>query len=136
MMACDYTFVYSNNNIKWQRRIFVMAQIHFQLPDPFDFKSPDDWPCWQGRFEQFHSAAGLQDASATKQVNNLLYCLGEKAKSVLMPTNFTEEEWKDYSEVIEKFNDFFKICRNVIFERARFNHHSQMPGESVHCRVV
>ena len=121
----------------WQRgRTFAMAQIHLQPPDPFDFKSPDDWPRWRRRFEQFRSAAGLQDASATKQVNTLLYCLGEEAESVLMSTNITEEERKDYSKVIEKFDDFFKVRRNVIFERARFNRRSQMPGESVEQYIV
>ena len=113
-----------------------MAQIHLQPPDPFDFKSPDDWPCWRRRFEQFRSAAGLQDASATKQVNTLLYCLGEEAESVLMSTNITEEDRKDYSKVLEKFDDFLKVRRNVIFERAQFNRHSQMPGESVEQYIV
>ena len=109
----------SNNSTWWQcGRNSTMAQIHLQLPDPFDFKSPDDWPHWKRRFEQFRSAAGLQDTSAAKQVNTLLYCLGEEAESVLISTNITEEEQKDYSKVIEKFDSFFKVCRNVVFERA------------------
>ena len=98
-----------------------MAQIYLQPPDPFDFKCPDDWHRWKRRFEQFRSAAGLQDASAAKQVNTLLYCLGEEVESVLIFTNITEEERKDYSKVIEKFDSFFKVRRNVIFERARFS---------------
>ena len=65
-----------------------------------------------------------------------MYCLGEEAESVLMSINITEEERKDYSKVIEKFDDFFKVCRNVIFERARFNHCSQIPGESVEQYIV
>ena len=44
-MARDYTFDYSNNDTWWQHgRTFMMAQIHVQPPDLFDFKSPDDWP--------------------------------------------------------------------------------------------
>jgi len=100
---------YSNNSTWWQRgRTFAIAQIHLQPPDLFDFKSPDDWPRWQCQFEQFHSAASLQDASATKQVNTLLYCFGEEAESVLMSTNITEEERKDYSKVRD-FDNFFKV---------------------------
>ena len=127
----------SNNSTWWQRgRNSAMAQIHLQPPDPFDFMCPDDWPHWKRRFEQFRSAAGLQDDSAAKQVNTLLYCLGEEAESVLISTNITEEERKDYSKVIEKFDSFFKVRRNVIFERTRFNRRSQLPGEPVEQYIV
>ena len=71
-----------------------------------------------------------------KQVNTLLYCLGEEVESVLISTNITEEERKDYSKVIKKFNSFFKVRRNVIFEQAQFNCHSQMPGESVEQYII
>ena len=121
----------SNNNTWWQcGRNSAMTQIHLQPPDPFDFKSPDDWPHWKHRFKQFRLAAGLQDASAAKRVNTLLYCLGEEDESVLISMNITEEERKDYSKVIAKFDSFFKVRRNVIFERAPFNRRSQLPGES------
>ena len=45
--------------------------------------------------------------------------------------NPTEEERKDYDGVIEKFNGFFKVRKNVIFERALFNRMNQLEGESV-----
>ena len=99
-----------------------MAQIRLQPLDPFDFKTPDDWPRWRRKFEQFHSASGLQDASAAKQVNTLLYCLGEEAESILTSTNISEDGQKDYAAVLARFDGFFQVRRNVIFERARFNH--------------
>jgi len=43
---------------------------------------------------------------------------------------------KKSGKVIEKFDDFFKVRRNVIFEWARFNRRSQMPGESVEQYIV
>jgi len=52
------------------------------------------------------------------QVNTLLYCLEEEAESVLMSTNIKKEERKAYSKVIQKFDSFCKVCRNVIFEQA------------------
>ena len=50
---------------------------------------------------------------------------------MLKSTNFTEEETKTYKIVLEKFDSFFQVRRNVIFERARFNRRCQLPGESV-----
>ena len=59
-----------------------------------------------------------------------LSCLGEEAESVLNSTNVTEEDKSDYSQIIAKFNTFFQVRQNVIFERARFNRRSQLPGET------
>ena len=98
-----------------------MAQIRLQTPDAFNFKEPEEWPRWKRRFEQFRVASGLKGEDAEKQVSTLLYCLGEEAEAVLASTNITDEERKVYDTVLKKFDDFFKVRKNVIFERARFN---------------
>ena len=107
-----------------------MATLQLKPPDPFDFKVPDGWPSWRRRFEQFRVASGLREDSAAKQVSTLLYCLGEEADAVLTSTNATEDDRKDYDTVMGKFDAFFKVRRNVIFERARFNRRNQLLGES------
>ena len=56
--------------------------------------------------------------------------MGEEANDVLASTNITEEESTDFSQVLQKFNEFFGVRHNVIFERARFNQRNQLPGES------
>ena len=76
------------------------------------------------------------DASASKQVNTLLYCLGEEAESMLRSTKITEEETKNYETVLEKFDSLFQVRRNVIFEMVRFNCRCQLPGESVEEYIV
>ena len=106
-----------------------MAQIRLQPPEPFNFKNPDDWPRWKRRFQQFRVASGLEAEEAVKQVSTLLYCLGEEAEAVLNSTNATQEESKEYDTVIGKFDAFFKVRKNVIFERARFNRRNQLEGE-------
>ena len=107
-----------------------MAQLHLQPPDPFNFKAPDEWPRWRRRFEQFRVASGLAEDSHKKQISTLLYCLGEEAESVLTSTNATESDRSDYDRIIGKFDAFFQVRRNVIFERARFNRRTQLPGET------
>lgn len=85
-----------------------MTEIRLQPPDPFNFKVPDDWPRWRRRFEQFRVASGLKEASASKQreVNTLLYCLGEESESVLKSTNITDDERKEYDTVLRKLDNF------------------------------
>ena len=98
-----------------------MREVHLQPPNPFDFKTPDDWPHWQRCFEHLRVASRLKEASASKQVNKLLYCLATEAESVLTSTDVTEDEQKHYTLVLDNFESFFQVCRNVIFKRARFN---------------
>ena len=107
-----------------------MAQLRLEPPAPFNFRTPDDWPRWRKRFEQFRVASGLANDDAVKQVNTLLYCLGEEAEGVLSSTNVTADERKVYDTVLEKLDGFFKVRRNVIFERARFNRRNQLGTES------
>ena len=45
-------------------------------------------------------------------------------------TNATVDKRKVYNTVMQKFDAFFGVCKNVIFERARFNRCKQQEGES------
>ena len=63
----------------------AMASICLQPPSPFDFKTPDEWPRWKRRFEQFRLASDLADESDDRQVSTLLYCMGEEAEDILPP---------------------------------------------------
>jgi hypothetical protein len=107
-----------------------MAEIRLQPPDPFNFRSPDDWPRWKRRFQQFREASGLSEGTATKQIGTLLYCLGEEADAVLSSTNPTAEERTNYDSVLAKFDSFFQVRKNVIYEQARFNQRKQQSGET------
>ena len=65
-----------------------------------------------------------------QQVSALLYCMGEPADNVLTSTKISTEDRQKYASVVGKFDDYFKVRRNVILERARFNRRNQLPGES------
>ena len=75
-------------------------------------------------------ASGLSDKSDECQANTLLYCLGADAEDILSTTNISTENRKKYQKVLEKFDEFFAVRRNVIFERAHFNKRTQQQGES------
>ena len=114
----------------------AMQGSNLQPPQPFNFKTPDDWPRWQRRFEQYRVASGLSEDAENKQVNTLLYCLGEEFEAVLCSTNPSEDDCKDYATILQKFNSFFKIRKNVIFERARFNRRNQLEGETAETYIM
>ena len=108
-----------------------MASIHFEPPSSFPFKSPDQWQRWKKRFDQYRLASGLSTEPQERQVSTLLYCMGEDAEETLTSTHISEDDRKQYSTVIEKFDTFFKVRKNIIFERARFHRRCQTDGESV-----
>ena len=107
-----------------------MASVRLQPPSSFDFKNPDKWPRWKCRFEQYRQASGLNAESEEKQVCTLMYCMGEDAEDILASTNISADDRKKYDPVLAKFDAFFQVRKNVIFERARFNRRSQQPDES------
>ena len=61
------------------------------------------------------------ESEETKQINTFLYCLGKEAKAVLFSTNATADDHKEFNSVLDKFDSFFKVRKNIIYERARFN---------------
>lgn len=105
-----------------------MASVKLQPPPPFPFHKPDEWTKWRKRFAQFRLASGLSKESVERQISTLLYTMGEEADDILMSTNISEADQQVYSKVLDKFDAFFQVRKNVIFERARFN---QWYAESV-----
>ena len=107
-----------------------MASIRLNPPEPFDFKQPDQWEKWRRSFEQFRVASGLSSEKEDRKVSTLLYCLGEAAEDVLLSSNTTDKDRKEYKLVLGKFDEFFKVRKYVIFNRARFSRRNQLEGES------
>ncbi len=102
----------------------------FDVPDSFNFKRPNEWPKWKRRFIQYLIATGLDKEDGSRQVGTLLYFMREDAEDVPASTDIKENEKADYKIVLDKFDAYFKIRRNIIFQRAKFNRRDQAKGES------
>ena len=57
--------------------------------------------------------------------------MGEEADDVLTSTGISTTDRQDYDKVMEKFDDFFKVRKNLVYERAKFNRRNQGDVESV-----
>ena len=108
-----------------------MASFTLNPPTAYNFRQPEEWRKWLTRFEQFRIASGLSTESGERQVSSLLYCMGVDAEDVLATTNISNDDKKDYSKVVRKFNEYFKVRKNTIFERANFNLTRQLADETV-----
>ncbi|UYV77006.1 hypothetical protein LAZ67_14002793 [Cordylochernes scorpioides] len=90
-----------------------------------------DWPKWIRRFERFRQASGLINNPENKQVNMLVYCMGDNADDILLSCKIASDQLENYGKVIECFESHFIPRRNIIYERARFNQRCQQEGEKV-----
>ena len=75
----------SNVTLHGDRSGPTMAGIHFQPPENFNFKQPDEWSRWSKRFKQLRVASGLIIESEARQINTLLYYLGEEGRIYFAP---------------------------------------------------
>src|SRR5436190_6820025 len=105
--------------------------IHVTPPGEFDFTHPTQWPMWIRRFDRFRIASGLDLKPSDKQVNMLLYCLGNEGENLLDSFNLSDEDLKSYDIVKSKFDDYLGFKKNIIYERAKFLKRRQLPGEPV-----
>ena len=110
-----------------------LQALSFQVapPEPLSFKKPDEWPKWIRRFERFRLASALDEKEKVTQVNALIYAVGDEADDIMTCFGLTDQEKTDYDVVKTKFDGYFVVRRNAIFERAKFNRRSQEEDESV-----
>ena len=103
-----------------------MAGSKIAPPEPFDFKCPELWEKWIRRFGRFRIASDLHKKCARRY----RYAMGDSAYDVLTTFVFDEEgDDLKYDKVKEKFDQYFTVRRNVIYERAKFNQRKQEQDE-------
>lgn len=114
-----------------------MAQ--FTPPDKFQFL-PDQWLPWLCEFNGFRIAAKLDDESDSRQITQLMYCMGMKTaqqifstfkygKKTVQTEEGTEEKDESatcYEDVVKKFTDYFVVKVNIRHERFKFQSRKQL----------
>ena len=108
-----------------------MATFQVNVPEKFDFGHPEEWAKWSRRFERFRQASGLETEDEIKQINTLIYAMGDEADDILKSFQLTATQKKKYDVIKERFENYFVVKRNVIFERVKFNRRIQAKGETV-----
>ena len=70
------------------------------------------------------------------QANMPLYLLGKPGDDILTSFGLSAEKSKKYDTVKSKFNNYFNLQSNGIYDRAIFNRRCQQPAESIHKYVT
>ena len=66
--------------------------VTYQVPAPlnFNFRQLEEWSKWLHRFEPCRQASDLDKKSDEKQVNALLYAMGDEADNILKSFHLSE----------------------------------------------
>ena len=95
------------------------ASVRFSAPAPFSF-NPEDWPRWITRFKRYRRACRLDTEDADRQVDALLFAMGEASEEIFENLGLTAEEAVVFDTVVQKFEDYYLPKRKKTFERQRF----------------
>jgi len=106
-------------------------------PSELNFsKSRELWPEWKKRFMRYSSASGLTEKSARRQVDMLIYCMGEEAEAIstqITVRDPTEHENADVTllaRTIEAFDNYFNPRSSHLHYEVLFGSRVQQVGES------
>ena len=84
-----------------------MSNVTIQPPEPFDTKSSSTWPRSKKRFERYRIASSLNERSGEMQVSTLIYAMGPEAEDNLASFGLSDDESKEYDDVMNKFDGYF-----------------------------
>ena len=82
-------------------------------------------------FERFRTLSELNEKDEVTQINTLIYTMGDQAEDILNSFKLNATQLKEYKIIKEKFDSYFVVRRNIIYERAKFNRRVQNDNESV-----
>ena len=99
-------------------------------PEAFNFEG-GDFKTWLGRWDKFRKISGLDEDDEEKQVQHLLYVMGQKSEDLITRLQLSKEDLCSYEIVVEKLEEHFSSNINVTYERTRFFSRNQKPEEKV-----
>ena len=73
----------------------------------------------------------LNEKDEVIQFNTLIYTMGDQAEDILNSFKLKETQLKSYDTARDKYDSYFVVKKNVIYERAKVNRRIQHENESV-----
>ncbi|XP_031330691.1 uncharacterized protein LOC116161478 [Photinus pyralis] len=120
----------NNNASDATANISQHSSLSVPVPPPSEFTfQAEDWSEWKTRILRFKRIA-LANYSSEQQVDYLVGYVGGKAENILKSFHLSNEELKDFEIVFSKFDNYFVLKKNLVYERVRFLQRAQNNKES------
>ena len=110
-----------------------MATYQVPAPSNFNFRQPEEWSKWLRRFERFRQTSDLDKKNDEKQINTLIYAMGDEADDILKSFDLSESDSKKHSCA-----DVGVLCAILSLRlKARFYaSHVFIPKETIYAMLV
>jgi hypothetical protein len=105
---------------------------NFNVPTPLKLKGniSENWRKFYQQFTIFLDAAGLGSKESERKIAILLNTVGDEALEIYNTFTLTNEDQKDYENVITAFKDYCNPRKNIIYQRYLFYIRDQKDHES------
>ncbi|XP_067945234.1 uncharacterized protein [Watersipora subatra] len=106
-------------------------------PDNLDFvNSFTAWPEWLRRFNRYRSASGLDMQPPERQINTLIYIMGEEAEKIetqitVRPPRAAAGDIAEEDEAATRYDRTVECFRNYFNPRSNHLHHAVLFGSQV-----
>ena len=111
---------------------------HFRAPEPFLFDGQNvaqRWTRWRKSFQTYFTACEMGKKSKDVQVAVMLHSAGQEAQYIHEHFQYDAEteaaDKKDYVKLLDKFGEYCRPRKNVVYERYRFWSRDQIQDEHV-----
>ncbi|UYV84912.1 K02A2.6-like [Cordylochernes scorpioides] len=110
----------------------VTSAARIQPPETFNFSTPNEWPKWRKRFERYLVVSGMKKKEEADKIDLFMYLMGDRADDIFRTFKFEkEEDATKIDSVLKAFDSHFRVRKNIIYERAKFNSRIQEDREPV-----
>ena len=108
----------------------VMDALIALKPLKLEDNTPELWKQWRERFEIYILASGISVKSGKQNCAVLKHVIGADAAAIAKTFSFSEAEQVNLDILLNKYDNYFELIRNVTVERYKFNKRVQQQGES------
>ena len=114
--------------------------VRLDPPKKFSFRA-EEWSAWVTEFRRFRNASKLSKESGEVQRDTLLYVMGSDSEKIFRSLKFekvtqpngdeVQEVDTDFETLVTKFNNYFVVKKNIIYERSKLQQRRQHDGETI-----
>ena len=114
--------------------------VRLDPPQKFSFRA-EEWSAWVTEFRRFRNASKLSKESGEVQRDTLLYVMGSDSEKIFRSLKFekvtqpngdeVQEVDTDFETLVTKFNNYFVMKKNIIYERSKLQQRRQHDGETI-----
>ncbi|XP_033126807.1 uncharacterized protein LOC117124619 [Anneissia japonica] len=116
-----------------------MAMNQIPPPEPMNCEKDDlenNWQFFRESFEDYRKVTQLDKKDESVQVATLKSVMGKQCKHILKQLRLSEADMANHTAILDKLQEHFSPCRNVLYDRYLFHDSKQEERETIEQYVI